>query len=501
MKEWSQKEIEQALAVLERKKRQESFDPRLIGSKPTSAQESFIRAIGEREARYRIIRAGNRAGKTATCAWELARVITETHPWWTRPEKWGTGPLTAIVAGQDRKMMELEIWQNKLLPHMTESEWKVSRVSGLINYVTHIPTGNRIVFLPHSDSSDKARRHMQGYTGQYLWIDEMPINSKIWEELEKRIMTDDGMLVASFTSKARSPVARRIVDNHCEQSYCTLYRFAMLDNPALADRADEILAQLSAYPKSYRNAVLYGDWYEGDSGVYSWNEDMLINLPEHYSPAWRHVEAVDPAISSKMGYVLAAEDPGTGKWYIIKAKYFENLTTSRTWVEAAAKESHGYHVVARVSDVAPWYTQEAASMGIHYTNPWKKTERKDSLIQGLQTALSGGRLLVSTSCTDFVEEVVGCQWSETAPGRIVNSQSYHLLDAAMYAVDSLPKWKGPTVQSGDYHINLRMECNAYREKKAQIAAKKQQKMQINRTRRARHRRKNGRNTLPMRISP
>lgn len=493
MREWSQDEITQALTVLERKKRQDSFDPRLIGSSPTKEQQNFLNAIGRKDARYRIIRAGNRAGKTATCAWELAKVITGTHPTWTRPEKWGTGILTAIIAGQDRKMMELEIWQSKLLPHLIEEEWKVSRVSSLINYITHIPTGNRIVFLPHSDSSDKARRHMQGYTGQYLWIDEMPVNSKIWEELERRIMTDDGYLVASFTSKARSPTARRIVDSHCEQDYCTLYRFAMLDNPALADRTDEILAQLSAYPESYRRAVLYGDWYEGDSGVYSWNEDMLRPLPEAYSKAWRHVEAVDPAISSKMGYILMAEDPNTGHWHVVKATYFENLTTSSTWVEAAMKESATYNVVRRVSDVAPWFTMEALqNYRLNYVTPFKKTERKDDLIQGLQTALSGGKLFVDVSCTSFVDEIISCQWSETSPGKIVNSQSYHLLDAAMYAVDELPKWKGPIAGSLDYHVNLRMECNAYRARKAKEAAKKKEISRIRAARRGGLRPRRGR---------
>ena len=183
---------------------------------------------------------------------------------------------------------------------------------------------------------------------------------------------------------------------------------------------------------------------------------------------------------------------------VVKALYFEGLTTSSTWVEAAIKESATYNVVKRVSDVAPWFIQEAAARyRLHYITPYKKTERKESLIKGLQDALSSGKLFIDVACTAFADEIINCQWSESVEGKIINSQSYHLLDSGMYGIDELPKWKGPSQVSGDYHVNLRMQCNEYREKKAKKQKQVQATARIKRARRGRGRQVNRGRSLPL----
>ena len=116
--------------------------------------------------------------------------------------------------------------------------------------------------------------------------------------------------------------------------------------------------------------------------------------------------------------------------------------------------------------MAPWFIQEAAARyRLHYYTI-QKTERKESLIKGLQDALSSGKLFIDVACTAFADEIINCQWSESVEGKIINSQSYHLLDSGMYGIDELEVGKAQITSNGAYHVNLRMQYNEYREKKA-----------------------------------
>lgn len=377
------------------------------------------------------------SGKSTTCARELAWVATETHPKWTRPKDWGTGALTLIIAGQDRKGMELELWNNKLLSYLEKDEWKEHRTGGVLAHVEHLPTGNRIIFLSHSDGSDKARRHMQSYVAHYVWIDEMPLSVNVFEELQRRVQAREGYLVCSFTPKVRNEALRRHIDMLCETSQANLYKLSMLDNPLYKKRKKELLEELESLPESYRNTVLYGDWYTGEHAVYQWDDTMIAPLPETYSPAWRHIEAVDPALKSKMGWTLWAEDPATGTWWLVRDEYIEGIYDPVSIFQECMKRSRGYAVIKRVSDVAPWFQSTAQKEKVTYLNVWNKTQRKEELIKNLQKSMSSGDIKIASHCRNFVDEVTSCQWSDTSD-RIVNGQSYHTVDSAQYFVDLKP---------------------------------------------------------------
>ena len=140
--------------------RKTSFDPARIGSKPTKKQLEFLRDIGKYKTR--IIRAGNRSGKGQTVARELGWILNNEHPHWVRPSDWQDTPLLILVAGQDRKMMEIELWDKKLALYVNRDEWRQVRVGGTLQYVENKKTHDKVVFLSHADSSDKNRNHCSG---------------------------------------------------------------------------------------------------------------------------------------------------------------------------------------------------------------------------------------------------------------------------------------------------------------------------------------------------
>jgi phage terminase large subunit-like protein len=429
--------LAEALEVLAKESQKNSFDPQVPGSKPSVVQEQTLRDIGK--YKYRVIRAGNQSGKSTTCARELAWVAEENHPYWTRPEEWGNGPLTLLVVGQDRKTMEVEIWGNKLVACLEKDNWREVRSGQALSYVEHRVTKNKIIFISHSESGEQARKHMQAYVAHYVWIDEMPMRVMIFEELQRRIQARAGYMLMSFTPKVKSVEVKEYIDKLCELPTAKLYRFKMLDNPLYKDPAKkkEILAEYEMYSEARRNAGLNGDWMVGDEMVYDFNSNMIEEISPHYSHGWRHVESADPALRSKMGHLIFVEDPDDNTWTLIRDDYIEGDLDPDSILEECRKRTAPHFIVRRISDVASWFQIMAAKKGRPYQSPHNKTQRKDDLIKGLQQALSNRKLKIAPHCKNFIAEINNCQWSENSD-RIVNSQKFHCLDAAQYFVDMMP---------------------------------------------------------------
>src|SRR5690606_2381133 len=142
------------------------------------------------------------------------------------------------------------------------------------------------------------------------------------------------------------------------------------------------------------NAVYYFDY-----------RTMVVPRPSNYSPSWRHVVSVDPALASALGLVVAAEDPNTNCWYVIKAKYISGILVPTEIEETVWKETCNYNVVRRVSDPHEvWFIQTARAAGRNYRGVYKKTDRKAELIKNFQQAL-GTKLFICDDCTDLITEI------------------------------------------------------------------------------------------------
>lgn len=382
------------------------------------------------------------SGKSATIARELAWILTDTHPTWSRPDEWGAEPYLVLIAGADRKMMETELWGNKLKPFLLaqdgEDAWREVRSGNALQHVEHRRKGYKIVFLSHADSSESNRKHMQGYVAHFVWMDELSNNISIIEELQRRVLAKNGWFSISFTPKGKAESIRKWADS-MGAPYGKIYRMGQLDNPIYATRKEELIERIKHMPEGMRNTVLYGDWEVGDQTVYQFDWHMVAK-PDNYSKGWRHVEANDPAMSGKMGFILFAEDPTSGVWYAIKEEYIEGYYSPDDLVHYVQSLTSSYNIVRRVSDYAPWYVGMASKNGMTYIHPYKKNERKDELIKGLQLALSQGKIKIAPWCEHFISELQTAQWSTgEAREKIVNRKNLHLQDAAQYFVDCMPK--------------------------------------------------------------
>lgn len=467
-----------ALDKLEKLRKQECFDPANPDSKPTPAQQEVIDDIGKHK--FQIIRAGNQSGKSQTCARILTWVLTETHPIWKRPSNWGEEPLLALVCGRSGKQIE-ESLLPKIRSYLESGTYKEVRIGNIIQRL-ELSNGNKIVFQS-LENPNMARERLQSYVAHIVWVDELPPTVEVLSEAMTRRQARDGFFLASFTPLVRNIKVQKFVDA-LEAPLVKTYRFKMLDNPLYADpkRRDDILSSLGHLPEHVKNSRLYGDWMSDDNAVYQLNTDLMVEMPENYSPMWRHVESVDPASSSALGYTLWAENPNTGIWYCIKAEYVKGVFVPTEIVTTVQKLSYGHNIVRRISDTEPWFVHQAAQMGIKYTAVYDKAGRKIEMIKNLQQAL-GTKVKIAPHCESLIEELSGMRWSENKENKIVSSNDYHLHDTAAYFIDNLPK------RETAIPINTSWQNNLWQQHTARKVAEETQRIKIVQqaiTRRGRH---------------
>lgn len=439
-----------ALKRLELLQKQQAFDPQRTESRPTEKQSEVISEFGRIKQQW--IRAGNQSGKSQTCARLIAWAVTGTHPSWVRPDSWSNEPLLVLVAGRTGKQIEDSLLP-KIRGFLEPGSYKEVRIGNIIQRL-ELDNGNRIVFQS-LENPNSARERLQSYTAHITWCDELPPTLELVRELLVRTQARNGYSLFSFTPTVVAVDIQRYVDSLREPEG-KVYRFNMLDNPLYSDpiRKQELINRYSHLSEDQRRMIFEGEWLSGDDQVYYFNYESMVEMPQGYSPLWRHVESVDPAMSSALGLTLWAENPDTGIWYCILSEYIRGILVPTDIVKAVQALTVNKNIVRRTSDYAPWYTGTAASMGIHYATVHNKNAgRKPELIKGLQERL-GKVCRISPNCEGLIRELQECRWSDRSEGKIVNHSSFHLLDSAQYFVDIIPKRedKGPQYSSWDQYL-------------------------------------------------
>lgn len=466
-----------ALEIKQKKDLTKRFDPFKIGSAPTEAQLDVMKDV--QKINYRYVRGGNRSGKSSIPAREITWLLTDSHPYFTRPKKWGSAPWLILVAGKSRQGMDTELWGNKIRPFLddpTNKVWKERRSGGALTEVYNINTEDKIVFLTHADSSDKILGNLQMYTAHYVWVDEMPRKKEVLEELQRRTDSSQGPFIATFTPKVRNVDIQKLIDS-AKAPAAKSYRLSKLDNPDFADNLQLELDKLEGLSENAKNTILYGEWTLGDDAVYDVDYDkMVAPLPSTYSPSWRHVESNDPSMNNT-GFTLWAEDPASHIWYCVKAEYIQNIRDPVQLVQICSKLCTGYNIIRRITDPhEKWFISTASSEKVSpfYISPVDKTvSRKKDLIKGLQAALNDGKVKLTPHSTLLLDELNSCQWNSTGE-RIINASSYHLLDTAQYFVDLKPKSTSirPTQTYADYLLDLNQKRKEKEEKTRQKIIRK-----------------------------
>lgn len=414
------------------------------------------------------------SGKSATCARIVSWILEENHPKWSRPVAWGNEPLLIIVAGRTGKQIE-ESLLTKLRSYLAPGSYKEVRIGNIIQRLEH-SNGNRIIFQS-LENANMARERLQSYVAHMVWLDEMAPTIDIITELQRRVQARSGYFLASFTPLVEDVQIQKLVDAS-RPPYSKKYQFSMLDNPLYADPAkrEKILAELAPLPESVRNTRLFGAWSSSDTAVYHFDYmRMTRELPSDYRKSWRHVVAVDPALSSALGLIVAAEEPVTGNWYIVEADEISGIRDPIELEATVYRRTQGYNVVLRISDPHEvWYMEVARRAGRTHRGVYKKNERKGELIKQMQAAM-GTRVFICPHNTDLVDQIVGCRWANSEKERIINASAKHMADSLQYFIDNIPKhdivqvsrrWEDQLYLANERRKELEVKAEAIRRHKS-----------------------------------
>lgn len=445
---------------------QDAFDPNNLQTRATAVQQQVFEDFGQRSQQW--IVASNQSGKTQTCSRLTAWVLAENHPHWTRPKSWNKEPLLLLVCGRTGKQLE-ESLVPRICAYLPSEDYKVVRIGNITQRIEHV-NGNRIVFQS-LENPQLARERVQSYVAHFVWVDEMPSTVQIINELLMRVQSKQGYFIASFTPLVHNAEIRKMVDEVPTNIGCK-YKFRMFDNPIYQDpeRQAQVLASYAHLSDVERNCRLNGDWMEAESAVWHIDRDFMVAAPPDYHPSWRHVEASDPAVSSKFGLSIFAECPISGIWYCIRDDYIEGIAAPDDIVAEVKRRTSGLNLMRRICDPhESWYLGQAAKAGLSYLCP-KKDGRKEELIKNLQHALSSGKLKLAPWCTRALDELERAHWSFTDSNRpkIVGGSKLHISDCLQYFVDLTPA-PSKEYKATSWHAELR----AANEERKRAAVEKQ----------------------------
>jgi len=381
------------------------------------------------------IAVGN-SGKTALLRKVAAWFLAEGEPDipWKRKENW-EGPLQCLLISKSHKQLTESVLPG-ILKFFGEDEIKIVKNANYVEKILHKKTGNTIICAVHENPS-QARERVQSFTLHLVLLDELPAGPsayKLIEELEARVMILKGCLFASFTPKSINKAVKDHVEN-MNPPVGKRYSLRFVDNPAAdAEVIEARLQQISHLPDHMQKTLLEGTWATAESTVYTLT-DYAIQSPLHYSPLWRHTLGIDPGLASKQGFVVLAEDPASGRWYVIHAeaqdkiedvddgvrRIADYITRTQINVTKIVYDSAGtyWFMAARKHPVLKQYTID---------KPFHKNSesRWQDMVSTIQTSL-GATLFIAPWNEGLIEEFGSYAWNDS--GKIIKAQKYHMLDA------------------------------------------------------------------------
>jgi len=263
---------------------------------PYEWQQEF-HDVGEHTTE-RAIFAGNRTGKTRTCAAEVATHLTGLYPDWWRGRRFNE-PTRWIVASPTNETTR-DICQAALFGGMEEGErvpdgtgWIPKsciqdfafRQCGVVNVmdyakVKHVTGGSSMVSMKTYEMGDVK---FQGVSRHGVWLDEEPPDHKIYSECQMRILDENGLLMLS-----RTPLfgLSETVEHFFDGTPGTWYIQASWDEaPHLDEEARKRMLEL--IPEHERETRMAGDPLLGSGLVYPIAQSVYtcrpFKIPNHFA--------------------------------------------------------------------------------------------------------------------------------------------------------------------------------------------------------------------------
>lgn len=373
----------------------------------------------------RLLKAGNRCGKSECAAFEIACHATGLYPpWWPgrrfekAPRIWCAG--TAGVSVRNIIQGKLcgehgvkELWGTGFIPKATfvgePTTGRMAPEAYDTIRVRHVSGGISIIGFK---TYTQEREDWQGDSLDVLWCDEEP-PLEMYVEGQARLIDRGGMSFLTFTSlKGETEVIRRFYEANKPQRI--MINMTMAEAPHLSPAMIE--QALSAFPRHEHEARMNGGILLGEGSVFQTPPEDLYELlngvPDHWAKLW----GIDIGIAHPFAAVLCAHDREkdifhvlngfkmTGAIAMVHAGRMREIAANATvaWPHDATQREKGSG-----ETIASVYKRHGLQMmSQHATHP-DGGYSTEAGIMGMDDAMRMGKFKVNRDLTEWFTEYRG----------------------------------------------------------------------------------------------
>lgn len=368
----------------------------------------------------RLLRAGNRTGKTYGACAETSFHLTGEYPdWWEgkrfnyAPRGWGV----SITNETSRDIIQMELLGNPVgtgaIPKDSIVDFKF-RQCGISNvvetvWVKHVKGVSILTFKCY----EQGWRKFQGAALDFIHMDEEPDDLKIYMESRTRIITRDGVIYTTLTPLMGETDLITRFQEHKEGTF--MITASMRECPHLKGKVEHIMAD---YPEHERDARMDGIPILGEGRVFSYSDnDVLtptIEIPKH----WAKISGADFGINQdhQQASCWLAHDRETDTIYIYDEYKRPNCTVTE---HAQAIKSRGKEIPVAwphdglhrekgsgrfLRDVYLEHDVPMLSVSACYKNDKQGPQPVEPIITEVAERIETGRLKVFPHCRQWMDE-------------------------------------------------------------------------------------------------
>jgi len=464
----------------------QSLKRRMHGYKPYKKQLEFHNS----KAKFRVLSGGNRVGKSYSACYETAMHSTGMYPDWFKghrikpvyDENLGMDVVLGLVIGKDATSVrdtlqktligsEALEWKDGIIDSsMTDMDSVIKKRSisgGAIEQITIKRIDGGITILKFR-TDEQGRERLQGFPLDFAHMDEEPTSKGVFGEITARLqdrkMHGNGIKYMSFTPLSG---LTELVQNIWKKSgigdAIDLIMMSVYDVPHLDP--EECKKDYEFLPEHEREARLMGTPAGGESKVYNQPTDEITDYPPVYPipETWRQLGGIDFGRGQHpFAITWICEDPETGIKYLYKTEKRTQISSYGLVDVIKNSTSYGLNILftyphdmnkktgtAKPDEPESYdtysYVQEFKRQGLkmtrtfaHTLNAGRPSLSVDDGIEIMRRELYQGKLKISPSCTDFIDEYQLYSYDENAKivkkkDDILDSTRYNLIMFDRYA--------------------------------------------------------------------
>lgn len=442
------------------------YKPNILSYVPYPEQEEFHRC--EKPGRY--VAGGNRGGKTDSIVVEAIFWATDTHPYRTRPESWGHGPIQQrfivvdVTKGVEQILLpKLKRWVTSSM--LIEGSWDKSWDS--TNLIFTFSNGSTIDFLTHGMALDKHG----GVPRHIIYFDEEP-PQPIFNENLVRLMDYDGWWVIAATPVKGIGWTYDLLWEPAENGETDevgIFTLSAEKNPYLkAENFDRFMIGMSKEEREIRETGKF----VARSGLvfpqFSQFSEKYIVDPMIPPKTWDWYSSVDQGFNNPTAWLWHAVSP-EGDIITFAEHYASNMVVSEhAAIVKAREEAWGKEPMLRVGDPAmkqhngvtgTSYLTEYAMKGIYINVEGIPHEvmigiekqqqyfrfRPDSLWS--KDGEPAPKWVITSNCTNYIRELKKLRWGTYSSEKlvydlnrkeVVHKKDDHAFDSGRYFATTQP---------------------------------------------------------------